>query len=296
MPSLTRRAALIGGTALAGGPFLAGTVRTAWAAEDAAARLAQLERRDGGRLGVEVRDTGTGRRFGHRADERFPLCSTFKALAAAAILARVDRAEESLERRMTYAQADLDAYAPVTGRHVADGMTLADICAAAVVWSDNTAGNLMLRALGGPEGVTAFARAHGDTLTRLDRTEPTLNTAIPGDPRDTTTPAAMLGLLEAVLLGEALSPASRARLAGWMTESPTGAKRLRAGVPADWQVADKTGTGENGTANVVALVRRPGGAPLLASVYLTGSPAEPDARNALHAEVGRLIARTFPGA
>ncbi|KMO39709.1 beta-lactamase [Methylobacterium tarhaniae] len=289
-PGLTRRAALIG-AALA-----TCAARNANAAEDAAARLAQLERRDGGRLGVEVRDTATGRRFGHRADERFPMCSTFKALAAAAVLARADTGKDDLNRRITYGRDAVLSYAPVTAKHVETGMTLAELCAAAVVWSDNTAANLMLDTLGGPGGITAFAHAHGDTVTRLDRTEPTLNTAIPGDPRDTTSPAAMVGLLDNVLLGQALTDKSRARLAGWMNESPTGLKRVRAGLPEGWRVADKTGTGDNGTANVVALIHRPDGAPILAAVYLTGSPAEPAARDALHAEVGRLIARSFPGA
>ncbi|MFE1597543.1 class A beta-lactamase [Methylobacterium sp. ID0610] len=288
MPTFTRRAALIGSL------VLSCAARAAEGPEEAVAHLAALERQDGGRLGVTVRDTGSGRVLSYRADERFALCSTFKAVAAAAILARVDRGEESLERRMTYGREDLDTYSPVTGPRVAEGgLSLGEACAAAVVLSDNTAGNLMLRALGGPEGVTAFARAQGDSVTRLDRTEPTLNTAIPGDPRDTTSPAAMTGLLERILLGPALGADSRARLLGWMTESPTGAKRLRAGLPAGWSVGDKTGTGENGTANVIALVRRPAGAPLIASVYLTQSPAPPEARNGLHAEVGRLIARTF---
>jgi beta-lactamase class A len=289
MLQFTRRAILVG-TALAACRAIA-----AEGPEEAVARLAALERQEGGRLGVCVRDTGTGRVLSYRADERFALCSTFKAVAAAAVLARVDRGEERLERRMAYGPGDLDTYAPVTAKHVAEGaMTLEDLCAAAVVWSDNTAGNLLLQALDGPEGFTAYVRSQGDTVTRLDRTEPTLNTAIPGDPRDTTTPAAIAGLLERILLGPALSPASRTRLLGWMTESPTGAKRLRAGLPPDWQVGDKTGTGENGTANVVAIIRRQNSAPLIAAVYLTQSPGTPDARNALHAEVGRLVTRTFP--
>jgi beta-lactamase class A len=289
MLQFTRRAMLVG-TALAACRAVA-----AEGPEEAVARLAALERQEGGRLGVCVRDTGTGRVLSYRADERFALCSTFKAVAAAAVLARVDRGEERLERRMAYGPGDLDTYAPVTAKHVAEGaMTLEDLCAAAVVWSDNTAGNLLLQALDGPEGFTAYVRSQGDTVTRLDRTEPTLNTAIPGDPRDTTTPAAIAGLLERILLGPALSPASRTRLLGWMAESPTGAKRLRAGLRPDWQVGDKTGTGENGTANVVAVIRRQNSAPLIAAVYLTQSPGTPDARNALHAEVGRLVTRTFP--
>ncbi len=289
-PTLTRRAALIGAALAA----CAG--RSASAAEEAVARLAQLERRDGGLLGVEVRDTATGRRFGHRADERFPMCSTFKAIAAAAVLARADTGQDDLNRRITFGRDAVLSYAPVTGKHVETGMTLAELCAAAVVWSDNTAANLMLDTLGGPTGITAFARAHGDTVTRLDRTEPTLNTAIPGDVRDTTSPAAMVGLLENILLGWALSVESRGRLIGWMQDSPTGLKRVRAGLPEGWRTADKTGTGDNGTANVVALIHRPDGAPILAAVYLTGSPAEPAARDALHAEIGRLIARSLPGA
>ncbi|WP_407525131.1 class A beta-lactamase [Methylobacterium oryzisoli] len=289
MMQFTRRAMLVG-TALAACRAVA-----AEGPEEAVARLAALERQEGGRLGVCVRDTGTGRVLSYRADERFALCSTFKAVAAAAVLARVDRGEERLERRMAFGPADLDTYAPVAAKHVAGGsMSLGEACAAAVVWSDNTAGNLLLQALGGPEGFTAYVRSEGDTVTRLDRTEPTLNTAIPGDPRDTTTPAAITGLLERILLGPALSPASRARLLGWMTDSPTGAKRLRAGLPAEWQVGDKTGTGENGTANVVAIIRRQNSAPLIAGVYLTQSPGSPEARNALHAEVGRLVTRTFP--
>ncbi|RVU14682.1 class A beta-lactamase [Methylobacterium oryzihabitans] len=285
MPDLTRRAVVIG----AGLGLLPGTARA-----DAADALAALERKDGGRLGVAVLDTGSGRRLEHRAGERFPLCSTFKAVAAAAVLARADAGEDSLERRIAYGPGDLLDYAPVTRERVREGgMSLADLCAAAVVWSDNTAANLMLATFGGPEGLTAFIRRQGDAVTRLDRTEPTLNEAAPGDPRDTTSPTAMVGLLGRLLLGDALAPASRERLIGWMVASPTGAKRLRAGLPPDWVVGDKTGTGENGTANVVALVRRPNAAPLLAAVYLTGSPATPDARNALHAEVGRLVAATF---
>ncbi|WP_298959949.1 class A beta-lactamase [uncultured Methylobacterium sp.] len=285
MPDLTRRAVVIG----AGLGLLP---RAAWA--DAADALATLERKDGGRLGVAVLDTGSGRRLEHRADERFPLCSTFKAVAAAAVLARADAGEDSLERRIAYGPGDLLDYAPVTRERVKEGgMSLADLCAAAVVWSDNTAANLMLATFGGPEGLTAFIRRQGDAVTRLDRTEPTLNEAAPGDPRDTTSPAAMVGLLGRLLLGDALAPASRERLIGWMVASPTGAKRLRAGLPPDWVVGDKTGTGENGTANVVALVRRPNAPPLLAALYLTGSPATPDARNALHAEVGRLVAASF---
>ncbi|MGY2048206.1 class A beta-lactamase [Methylobacterium sp. JK268] len=288
MPSLTRRAALIGGL------LVPQALRAAERPGDALARLAALERHDGGRLGVSVRDTGTGRTLSYRADERFPLCSTFKAVATAAILARVDAGTARLDDRLALTPEDVLDYAPEARKHLAAGaMTLEEACAAAVTWSDNTAANLMLKGLGGPPGVTAFARAQGDDVTRLDRTEPTLNTAIPGDPRDTTSPAAITALLERVLLGPVLSAESRARLLGWMTRSPTGAKRLRAGLPEGWQVGDKTGTGENGTANVVALLHPPRAAPLVAAVYLTQSSGPAASRDGVHAEVGRLIAQTF---
>ncbi|GJD55273.1 class A beta-lactamase [Methylobacterium dankookense] len=290
MSDPTRRHLCLGlgtGLAAAAWPFRAA------AEEDAQARLLALARGFSGRLGVAARDTGSGRGLAHAADERFPLCSTFKLLAAAALLARVERGTETLSRAMPYTAADLDSYAPVARRRLEAGegpMPLGEACAAALVWSDNTATNLVLRALGGPEALTAWLRQIGDAKTRLDRWEPELNTAIPGDPRDTTTPAAMLATLELVLLGPVLTPESRARLAGWMMESRTGLKRLRAGIPATWTVGDKTGSGANGTANVVAIVRPPGRAPLLAAVYITQTDAPEAVRDSIHAEVGRLVA------
>ena len=155
-------------------------------------RLAEIEAREGGRLGVFVRDTGTGATIEHRADERFPMCSTFKLLTAAAALKRVDQGAERLDRKIAYGPSDLLDYAPIAKAHVAEGgMTVADLCAAAIDWSDNTAGNLVLQSIGGPAGFTQFARSLGDEVTRLDRNEPTLNESLPGDPRDTTSPRAM---------------------------------------------------------------------------------------------------------
>jgi beta-lactamase class A len=260
----------------------------------AAARLAALEARAGGRLGVAVLDTGSGRRLDHRGGERFPLCSTFKVLLAGAVLARVDAGQEVLDRRLSYSQADLLEYAPVTAAHVAEGgLKVRDLCAAAVEVSDNTAANLLLRTLGGPGAITAFARSLGDPVTRLDRTEPTLNTALPGDPRDTTTPTAMVDSLRALLLGPALKLASRQRLEGWMAACTTGRNRLRAGLPADWSVGDKTGSGERGTVNDVAILRPPHRAPILVAVYYTGSSAPMEDRNAVLAEVGRIVVAAF---
>ncbi len=227
------------------------------------ARWRELEARTGGRLGVSV-GPWKSPILAWRAEERFPLCSTFKVLLAAAILARVDADGERLDGVLTLREEDLLNYAPVSRQAVETGggtgrMTVAQACAAALVWSDNTAANLLFRRVGGPAGLTQWVRSTGDSLTRSDRTEPTLNTAIPDDPRDTTSPAAMRATLARIVLDAPLTPASRERLEGWMRGSQTGFKRLRAGLPAGWQVGDKTGTGDNGTYNDVAILRPPAG-------------------------------------
>ncbi|CAN7154167.1 MULTISPECIES: class A beta-lactamase [unclassified Variovorax] len=253
-------------------------------------QLADIEKASGGRLGVGVLDTANGRRAGHREDERFPLNSTFKFLAAALVLARVDRRKEQLERRVVIRPGDLVTYSPVTEKHVgAGGMTVAELCEATMTLSDNTAGNLLLASFGGAPGLTAFMRSIGDTNTRLDRTEPALNEGRPGDPRDTTTPAAMTRSMQKILLGDVLSPASRAQLLQWLDANKTGDERIRAGVPADWKVGDKTGSGENG-ANDVAILRPPGRAPILLSVYLTQTRAPAAVRNRALASVAAVAA------
>ena len=253
--------------------------------------VAAIEAGTGGRLGVAILDTRSGRRLGARADERFPLCSTFKVLAAGCVLARVDAGQDGLDRAVSYGAADLVAYSPVTGARVSDGaMALADLCAAAITVSDNTAANLILARIGGPAGLTAYLRGLGDGLTRLDRIEPALNEAAPEDPRDTTTPAAMLGCLDRLVLGDALSAASRERLRGWLLANRTGGARLRAGLPGGWRVGDKTGSGERGTTNDVGVLWPPGGAPVVAAVYLTGASVPGTARDAAIAAVARVIA------
>ncbi|XEG70892.1 class A beta-lactamase [Pseudomonas sp. abacavir_1] len=269
--------------------LLAGTPRAD--GQSTLERLKQLERDSGGRLGVAVLDTGNGRRFGLREDERFPLCSTFKLLLAACVLARVDRGEEQLARRIVYSQADLVEYSPVSERHVGQpGMSVAELCEAAITLSDNGAANLLLASLGGPAGLTDWLRSTGDDISRLDRNEPTLNQALPGDPRDTSTPRAMVATLQRLLLGDILQPASRDQLNAWLAANKTGDKRIRAGLPTGWKVGDKTGTGERGTSNDVAILRPPGRAPILVAAYLTGSPASAEKREAVLAEVGRLAA------
>jgi len=258
-------------------------------AEDTVSALRELERRNGGRLGVAMLDTASGRRVAHRGDERFAMCSTFKFLAAALVLARVDRGEERLDRRIVFSESELVTYSPATKEHAGPGgMTVETICAAAMTLSDNTAGNLMLSSFGGPEGLTAFLRGLGDPVTRLDRIETALNEGTPGDPRDTTSPAAMLATMQKIVAGDTLSATSRERLVGWMLDSKTGDKRLKAGLPAAWRVGDKTGTGGHGSANDIAVAWPPGRAPVLVTAYYTGSTISDDARSAVIAEAGRI--------
>ena len=257
-------------------------------------RLAAIEEGEGGRLGVAILDTETGSKLERRSDERFPMCSTFKLLAAAAALKRVDEGAERLDRKIAYGPSDLLDYAPIAKAHVADGgLTLGDLCAAAIDWSDNTAANLILEVIGGPAGFTQFARSLGDSETRLDRNEPSLNAATPGDERDTTTPRAMAQDMRQVLLGDLLSEASRRRLEGWLIDDMVGDKRLRAGLPSSWRIGDKTGSGDHGTANTIAILWPPNRQPIIATVCYTASAAPMDARNAIHKEIGALIAETF---
>lgn len=249
---------------------------------------AAIERSSGGRLGVAVMQAD-GRIDGHRLDERFPMCSTFKWLAAAHVLHRVDRGEERLDRRIRYGREVLLPHSPVTERHVGDGMTLAQLCHATITISDNAAGNLVLESFGGPAGLTRYARSLGDEVTRLDRWETELNEARPGDPRDTTSPRAMARLLHATLVGDALSPRSRAQLAQWLEATSTNGQRLRAGLPAGWRMGSKTGTGARGTTNDVGIYWPPGRPPVVVAVYLTQSEAPEAARNGAVAQVARRV-------
>jgi len=291
---ITRRQLATGATAalLLSGfrPARAGTASAALQRD-----FASIETKSGGRLGVAMLDTGSGLTANLRGDERFPMCSTFKLLAAAAILARVDAGEETLDRRIAITRDDIVEYAPETEKHVGGTLSLAAICKAAITLSDNTAGNLMLAALGGPQAVTVYARSLGDTVTRLDRTEPTLNTVAPDDPRDTTTPVAMLGDLRALLVGDALSESSRDQLTAWLIASKTGGARLRAGLPQDWRAGDKTGSCNAGTANDVAIVWPPGKTPILIAAYLTSAKTDRDAQNAALAAVARTVASAVAG-
>ena len=254
----------------------------------------RLEAKSGGRLGVAVLDTKDGSLLQHRGDERFPMCSTFKLLAAAAVLKGSGDDLAGLRHRVRFDKSDLVTYSPETEKHVGDeGMSLAEICEAAITLSDNTAGNLMLKNIGGPEGLTNFARSLGDQVTRLDRIEPDLNEAVPGDVRDTTSPNAMAANVRKLLLGDALNAAARDQLIRWLVANKTGNTRLRAGLPHGWRVGDKTGTGRLGTSNDVAIVWPTNRTPLIIACYLTGSTLEAGAQNETIASIGRAVGAAF---
>jgi beta-lactamase class A len=256
--------------------------------------IATIERQAGGRVGIAVFDAANGRRFEYRAADRFPICSTFKFLAAAAVLQRVDQKQEYLDRRIPYGAADLLEWAPVTREHLGDGwMTVEALSAAAIEYSDNTAANLLLKTIGGPAKLTEYVRSLGDRITRLDRTEPTLNSAIEGDERDTTSPAAMLSDMKILLLGDSLSHQSRQQLETWLLGNTTGAKRLRSGFPSAWRIGDKTGTGDHGAMGDIAIAWPPNRAPILIAVYLAGSTASTETLNDVFVAAARFIAATF---
>jgi beta-lactamase class A len=239
---------------------------------------------------VAALDTGSGKRLDYRSEERFPMCSTFKFLAAAAVLKRVDDRKENLDRFVSYGAKDILEYAPVTKAHLKDGgMTLGALCAAAVEQSDNTAGNLLLDTIGGPAGLTNFVRSIGDETTRLDRKEPELNSAIPGDERDTTSPAAMCADMQRLVLGNLLSESSRHQLEDWLQHNETGALMIRAGVPKTWTVGDKTGRGGNGATNDVAIIRPPGRAPIVVAISTIGSSSSTNDRAGILAETARTV-------
>ncbi|WP_106396914.1 class A beta-lactamase [Actinocorallia populi] len=229
--------------------------------------LRRLEKRFGVRLGLWAADTGTGRSLGHRQDERFAMCSTFKTYAVAAVLKAHSSDSGLLGRRIRFTRADLVPHSPVTENRVDSGMTVAELCHAALLQSDNTASNELLDLLGGPSAVTSFARSIGDPVTRLDRREPELNDVTPGSLLDTTTPAGMAAGYRALLLGEALAQAERDRLTRWMRANRTGQDRIRAGLPRGWTAADKTGTGEYAAANDVGVAWSPDGRPLVLAVF-----------------------------
>lgn len=254
-------------------------------------KVADLERRHRGRLGVAILDTAKQTPIAYRGDERFPLCSTFKFLAAAFVLARVDAGEESLGRRVVYASDYLVPHSPITEKHTGNGgLTMGEICEAAMTLSDNTAANLMLDSFGGPAALTAYLRSLGDNVTRLDRRETELNEVKPRDPRDTTSPTAMAELMRKIVLGTALSPSSREQLTAWLVANRTGDTRLRAGVPKGWRVGDKTGSGPHNATNDIGMIWPPGRAPIIVAAYYVEGRGSQDERDVVLSDVGRLAA------
>jgi beta-lactamase class A len=249
--------------------------------------FAEMETTHSARLGVYAIDTGTGRTVVHRDGERFPIASTFKGLACGALLRDHPLATGYFDQVIHYSRDELVANSPVTEKHVDTGMTVAELCDATITLSDNTAGNQLLKLLGGPEGFTAFLRSIGDTASRLDRWEPELNTAVPGDERDTTTAAALATDYRNLVLGDVLAEPERARLKSWLVAAKTGDARIRAGLPAGWTVGDKTGSPAYGGALDVAIAWPPGRAPLVIAVLSAKSEQNAEADNPLVAEAAR---------
>lgn len=257
--------------------------------------LRELEERYAARLGVYARNVRTGQVVSHRARERFAMCSTFKAVAAAAVLRAHGRCS-ALDEVIHYPPADLLPNSPKTEAHVDGGMSVGDLCAAAIQYSDNTAGNLLLREIGGPAGLTGFFRSIGDRVSRLDRWETDLNTAVPGDLRDTTTPAAIGGCVERLTLGRALADADREHLVTWLKGNTTSGRRFRAGLPGDWVVADKTGTGDYATANDIGVAWTTRRTPVVLAVLSSKTTRDAPVDNALIESAARIIAHALaPG-
>ncbi|MEM7748226.1 MAG: class A beta-lactamase [Pseudomonadota bacterium] len=250
-----------------------------------------LEQRLKNRVGVMVIDTGSGRTWSYRADERFPMASTFKAFACGALLA-MDSAGQ-VDRRATIPvfKRDLVPYAPVLKMLVGGRISLEAACTAATRLSDNAAANIVLRAIGGPVGLTRFMRSIGDKVTRLDRYEVALNTATPGDPRDTTTPRASAKSLQQLLLGKLLPRKQREMLKTWLLGNEVGGPLLRSGVPSNWRIADRTGAGGFGTRSVISVMWPPSEAPYVVAAFLTGRDLPISLRNQAIAAIGRSVAR-----
>ncbi|MFC4050243.1 class A beta-lactamase [Actinomadura syzygii] len=262
-----------------------------------AAKLRALEKARGVRVGAYAVDTGTGSLVSYRGGERFPFASSFKAMACGAVLRKARDSDPALmDRVIRYEKSDLSDFSPVTKKHVGTGMSVADLCHATITQSDNTAGNLVLKLIGGPSGLTAFLRSLGDTSSRSDRAEPGLNHWRPGEQRDTTTPAAWAGDLRALTVGDALARPDRARLIGWLKATVTGDERIRAGLPKSWTVGDKTGTaGVYGNAVDIAITWPPDRAPLVMAILTTRPGAGDAADEKAVAETARILADGLGG-
>jgi len=259
--------------------------------DDLTSALTRLESAADGRIGLSAIDTASGKRISYRADERFPICSTFKTMAVAAILDRSMHDPALMEKRLQLKRKDVfkSGYAPITEKHLDQGMTVTELCAATMQYSDNAAVNRLMQELGGPAAVTHYVRSLGDKVFRLDRWEPELNTALPGDARDTSTPAAMAQTLQKLTLGDALAAPQRAQLIAWLQGNTTGGRRIRAGVPDNWVVGDKTGTGSYGTTNDTGILWPPAGAPIVTAIFFTQHHEKAASRDDVIASVTHLL-------
>ncbi len=251
-------------------------------------KLKELEIASDGRIGVSAIDTSNNRSLQYRADERFPLCSTFKVMGVSAILKKSMIDSHLLNQRVMYQKQHVVVWSPITLKHVTDGMTVSELCAAAIMYSDNTAINLLMKRIGGPIAVTAFARSIDDNIFRIDHFEPDLNCS-PGDSHDTTTPVAMQKSLQQLALGNTLGGTQRKKLLTWLKNNRTGNDRIRAGVPKGWQVADKTGSGDYGTTNDIAILWPSKGKPILVAIYFTQNKKDATPRNDVIASATRLV-------
>lgn len=286
--SSLRRALLLAGITL---PLVNFSLPT-WAAAIPGSldkQLAALEHSANGRLGIAMINTGNGTKILYRGARRFPFCSTFKFMLAAAVLGQSQSQPNLLNKHINYHESDLLSYAPITRKNLAHGMTVSELCAATIQYSDNTAANLLLKELGGLAAVNQFARSIGDQMFRLDRWEPDLNTALPNDPRDTTTPAAMTASINKLVLGDALHPAQRSQLTAWLKGNTTGDATIRAGAPTDWIVGDKTGSGDYGTTNDIAVLWPTKGAPIVLVVYFTQREKDAKPRRDVLASATKII-------
>lgn len=259
------------------------------------AKLAKLEAQYNGRLGVVAINTANNAQIQYRADERFPFCSTSKVMTVVAILKQSERQTNLLQKSIKYSQQDVDksGNAPISKNHLLKVMSVNDLCQAAIDYSDNTAMNLLIKTLGGPQAVTSYARSIQDNKFSLNRWEPELNTAIPGDNRDTTTPYAMGNSLKQLVLGNALESDQQQQLVTWMKNNTTGNLRIRAGISKDWAVADKTGTGAYGTTNDIGVVWPTGCAPIILVIYFTQYKKDSAPRDEVIAAATKILINNF---
>lgn len=247
----------------------------------------------GARIGLAVHDLETDQRWEYKSSEHFPLSSTFKTLACANVLQRADLGQERMDRVIRFSKSNLVEYSPVTEKYVGKkGMSLAELCQATLSTSDNSAANFILQAIGGPRALTKFLRSINDDTTRLDRWEPGLNEAVPGDKRDTTTPITIVTTLEKLLIDETLSTESRQQLQSWLEGNEVGDALFRKGVPSDWIVADRTGAGGYGSRAITAIMWPPNRKPIVAALYITETDASFEERNAVIVKIGEEIAKT----